>query len=248
MPLPEEKDEKNNIPGQNNVDPDNNAGDNEPKGDDPGDQNQNPESDGDMDLSKLDEGTQAYIKKLRQENAKYRTGKKDSESELSTLKERFSNLEGGLKKALGIEDDDQVDPETQIQALQAQSENLQFELSVRDIALENGLGTKDQVDYLGFLIQKEAQNLDDNEELSEEKMVELIGRVKSSMGAGSPQSKTSVTGNNGQGGENPPAGTDENVTVERFTQMTLSEKSELFSKNRPLYDSLMAQARSKRLI
>ena len=91
---------------------DDNAGGNNPPKDSQNDDNLPGEDD-----SMWSDGakTKAYVKDLRKENAKYRTENKELKTNFSSLNDRFSHLEGGLKKALGLEEN--VSPEDQIGSL-----------------------------------------------------------------------------------------------------------------------------------
>lgn len=217
----------------------------DPGGDDP---NQNdPEG-----SENWDEKTKNYIKSLRSENAKYRTQAKKNEQRLTDLGKKFDGLQGGLKKALGLGDDSTETPEEKAKSLQSHVDSLEFELGVRDVALEHGLGDKKSVKYMKFLMQERMADLEEGDEISEDDLNDIVKQVKETVGGQSGTSttntsKTSPTGSTG-GDKTPSNNTNGAMSAEQFSKMTLGEKTALFQKNRAAYDKLMAEAREKRLI
>jgi hypothetical protein len=188
-----------------------------------------------------DDKTKAYIKKLRDESAKHRTKAKELETQFSQMNAKFDGLQKGLKSALGIEGEDDS-PEEKIQMLQQTNEAAVFESAVLNIALENAIPS-DQVSYLKFLIADKAGSLEEGQEIDEEMLSEIVGKVKlvggKPKGAASSVTATKTPDNGGAAAS---------MTVEQFAKMTLSEKSQLFQKNQKLYDELMTSARVKKLI
>jgi hypothetical protein len=186
----------------------------------------------------------SYIKDLRKENAGYRTKAKDFQTKLDEVSGRFSKLEGGLKNALGLKDEDDLDPEEKVKHLSQKVDGLHFESAVNEIFIEQGLpGGKKGAKYLSFLLQEAASELGENEEVSEEKMEEIVSQVK--MTFGSKQSSTSVDGN---GNTPPKPGDSGTVTLDEFVSMSIASKTELYSKNKSLYEGLMKQAKTKGLL
>ena len=215
-----------------------NGGNTDPEG---GNQN-------DFDESGWDDKTKKYINSLRKENARYRTEAKDSRTKLESLSDRFGKLEGGLKQALGIEGDD-TPLEEQVAGLTEVNQNLEFKLAIRDIADEAGIIGSDACSYFEYLVSQEAAKLDENGEISDERMGELIATVKKLHGNKSTGSTSVGDGENGKGGNTPPpAGNSNDVTLEEFCMMGTLKKGELFGKNPALYNSLMKQAKEKGLI
>jgi hypothetical protein len=148
-----------------------------------------------------------------------------------------------MKEALGIEDD-KLTPEQQVNQLQSHNSDLEFRLAVMDTALENGVSSKDGIDYLTFLMEQKAASMGENDELSDEDLQGLIAKAKAVGGGGSAQGggSTSVTGTK------PPSGQQGSVTVEQFTKMSVAEKGQLYQNNPDLYNSLFQQARDKHLL
>jgi hypothetical protein len=203
----------------------------------------------DVDNPKWDEETLKYIKSLRQENAKHRTEAKGGKEKLTALETRFSSLEQGLKKALGLEDDSST-PEQKIENLQSQVAQTQFSMAIKDIAIDNGVSGRDNVDYLEFLIAKASEGLKENEDLSEDAILACVEKAKklTSGQAADGKEKNGGTSVDGQGTGKNPGNQAVGPSVEEFAKMSVMQKSEIFTKNRSLYDSLMAKAREKRLI
>lgn len=223
--------------------PGDDGGDPKPKEDPPGD---------DLDESGWDDKTKAYIKKLRGENAKYRTKAKDNETAISKLKTEQNEFQSKLKKAFGLEEEDEVKPEEKISNLTSENDNLRYKNAVMMTAIENGISNKDQMDYFEFLMTKAIDELpEDQDELSEDGLKAVVDKVKA-MGQGTTKPSTSVSGNNGgnqdPGKRTPPANDGGTITVEQFAAMNFGEKSQLYTKNPELYKSLNSQAQSKGLI
>ena len=185
---------------------------------------------GQVDLSSLPEATQKYIKDLRKENAGYRTN-------LRTSEDRLGRIEQGLQSMFGEEGEDQVSPEERIQGLTQTTEALSMQNAVLSIALETGL-SGDQAQYFQFLLQKEAEGLEENEEISEERFDALISTVKGVQGQNGGTGSTSV-----DGGGKPPQGGGTEVTAEQFGNMSYMEKVNLRKANEPLYNKLFAAAK-----
>jgi hypothetical protein len=82
----------------------------------------------------------------------------------------------------------------------------------------------------------------EGEELTDEDLKPILAEVNSKRKTA--PSSTSVTAN--QTNTNPNSGSE--VTLEQFAKMGILDRSALFRKNPSLYESLMAQARSKKLI
>lgn len=202
-----------------------------------------------VDEAGWDDKTKKYIEGLRKENARYRTDAKASKTQLDGFTDRFNKLEGGLKKALGIEDKDNVTLEDQVSGLTDVNQNLEFKLAIRDIADEAEISGKDAVSYFEYLVQQEVGKMKDDEEISKDRMSELVASVQAIHGNKSSGS-TSVDGDGkGDGGHKPPPGEgNTDITLEEFVQMGTTKKGELFGKNPALYNSLNKQAREKKLI
>jgi len=188
----------------------------------------------DLDEEKLDAKTKAHIAKLRKEAAGHRTKAKDLASQLGKSEEQKK----AILKAAGVELETE-DPETKLKALTAESQQLAFRTAILESAVENGIA-KDQVEFFEFLVSKEAATLKENEEISDEKMVEIVAKVKA--GGGGNKANSSVDGKGG-GGKPPPKENTTEVTLEKFTRMTMAEKSKLYETNVDLYTSLSNEAR-----
>ncbi len=198
-----------------------------------------PGSQDDQDDAGWDDKTKAYIQKLRKEAADGRTKSKAHSTELATLKEQFSKLQTGMKKALGIEDD--ASPEEKAAALGEENASLAFKTAVLESALDHGI-PKEQLGYYEFLIHQKAGELAENEELSDEHMSAILEQVKAVSG------KTTTTRTSPASPANPSAANPSALTVEKFAKLTVSEKSALYVKDQATYTALMAEAKSKKLI
>lgn len=192
-----------------------------------------------FDESKADAKTQAYLAKLRKENANHRNKNKDLLTKLSTSEEQKK----AILKAAGIETDEQS-PEDKLKSLQAESQTLAFRAGILEAAVAQGIG-KDDVEYFEFLVAKEAASLQEGEELDDEKMKVIAAKAK--RGAGKGAANTSVEGDGkGGSGNPPPPDKGGSITLEKFISMSMVEKSKLYEVNPTLYSELIAQARAKK--
>lgn len=190
-----------------------------------------------LDEDSLDEKTKAHIAKLRKENASHRTKAKDLASKLKTSDEQKK----AILKAAGIEDESEK-PEERVKTLTATSQQLAFRSAILEAAVEHGIA-KDQLEFFEFLVQKEAGKLEENEELSDEQLAEIVAKVKK-QGAG--VANTSVEGDEGGNKTPAPNGGNKGVTLDQFVRMSMTQKSELYTKNPKLYEQLVTEAKAKK--
>jgi hypothetical protein len=191
-----------------------------------------------VDESKLDETTKAYLAKLRKENAGHRTKNKELVSKLSTSEDQKKKI----LEAAGITVDTET-PEEKLKSISAESQQLAFRSAILESAVQNGI-SKDGLDYFEFLVAKEVQGLAEDEELADEKMAEIVAKVKKSAGGGSANT---TVGTGGKGGNPPPPVTDPGeVTLEQFVRMSITEKSALYMKNVDQYEKLYKAAKSQK--
>lgn len=200
---------------------------------------QKPGANGEPDSSKWDDDTRRYIEKLRKEAGERRTTAKDLETKLNASTEQMA----AIRKALGIED--KLSPEDELEVVQARMYEAQNDAYLKGIALEKGI-THDNYEYFQFLVNKRASELGDDEELSAESLDEIVTEVNK---RGNGMSSTSVSGQGSGEGKGapstePPGGT----TLEEFVHMNITERSQLFTQNKDLYNRLMAEARRKRML
>lgn len=196
-------------------------------------------SDGDQNkVEDLPEFAQKMIKDLRAESANNRTKNKG-------LEEKFNKMQDGFKSALGLSDDDQVSPEDQVKNLTSSNDSLSMRNAVLEVAIENGLN-KEQSEYFEFLLGKEADSLEENGEISEERYDELVTKSKAMGGASGRPADTSADGD----GDTPPVGGSEGdaISLEAFTKMGYADKVSLRKKDSNLYNKLFSEAMSKGLI
>ncbi len=236
--------------------PDNGGGD-DPGGQDPqgqsdkkpSNQNQDPGDGGFDDLA----AANAEIKKLRGENAKARTTNKDLKSQVDALGGRFSQMEKGLKSLFGDGEDDKLTPEQRLEKVQAQNATLEIENALRDAAWEQGV-SKDDFEFFSFLANKELDQLDEGQELSDEKLAEIAQKAK-----GRSANSSTSTGGDGQGNgngngktPNPADAQDPDVpSPDEFAAMGIGEQSLLYQKlkakgRQAEYDKLWKASETKR--
>ncbi len=197
-------------------------------------------SQNDKDLESMTpEEYQAEIKRLRKENADRRTTNKT----LDEQKKAAEDIMGKMKQALGITDDSSS-PEEIAESLKAQNSVLELELGITQLAVQNQI-PHDQMEYFSFLFKKRLDGLEEGEELGEEQLTEIIAKVKATGNGGEPKKKASGIGS---GGNPPPDGKGDAPTLESFVKMNTGEKSALYMKNPTLYNSLFAEANTKRML
>lgn len=188
------------------------------------------------DESKLDDKTKAHLKKLRDENAKHRLKNKDLTSQLGVSEAQKK----AILKAAGIESEEEK-PEEKLKASQTKNQELEFRSAILEMALENGI-PKEDVKFFTFLVQEATATLKDNEELSDEKMAEIVADVQK---RGGGKASTSVGGGKGDKGSKTPEGGKGGITLDMFCKMTFSEKAKLYGENPDLYTQLKDEAKAK---
>jgi len=192
---------------------------------------QAPESqdDGKFDLNSLDPKVQNYIKSLRQEAAGHRTA-------TNQMKMQFEDLQGRLKSVFGGETDE-VPVEDRLAHLAETADTLSFQNAVLQTALSNGI-SGEGLPYMQFLLQQATGSLEEGEEMDEGRLAAIIEEVKSK------SSRPAFT-NSSVGSPRGPSNAAQNITVEQFSRMGITERTALYRKNESLYESLMQASKSK---
>ena len=211
---------------------------------DPGDHGGNDDDDPGLKTDHWTDEDRAYIKKLRTQAASERGKKKETLQEMQQLREQFAQLQSGMKKALGIDDESDLDPKQAMAQMQGQLEQYEYQNQVRDFAYENGITSPKQTKYLSFLISEELETLEEGEEIAEDRLAELVSEVKGLGGSG--KSSTSV-GGKGSDSQTPPPPSDNgsNITAEQFAKMGMAEQGKLHATNPDLYFQLRDEAKKK---
>jgi hypothetical protein len=193
------------------------------------------ESDPDaVDETKLDEKTKAHIAKLRKEAAGHRTKGKDLASRLKASEEKTK----AILKAAGIEEE--PNPEEKIKTLSAGNEQLAFRSAILEAAVEHGI-PREKLKYFQFLISEAASEIEEGEEIPDDKMTAIVAECKVAKAA-----NTSVNGGAGGGSGTPTPGGAGSVSLDQFCKMSISEKSDLYLKKPQLYEALVAEAKAKK--
>lgn len=193
-----------------------------------------------LDESSLDEKTKKYIAKLRKESGNHRVKSKELKSKLAASEEQKK----AILKAAGIELEDEQ-PEQKIQSLSAQNEQLLFEKALSDSAITHGIPAEG-FKYFKYLMHEALGELEEGEELSDEKIEEIVKEAKAFNGK--KPANSSVGAGGGKGGNPPPPKKegDNVVTLEKFLAMGTLAKSDLYLKNRAKYEELYAEAKAKK--
>lgn len=214
------------------------------------------EDEGDSDDDETDPGDslgftkeqKAYVDGLRKESAKYRTKAKELESGLRGTNDRLNKFESGLKRLFGDDDGEDtgnLTPEQRIERLEKRNqqdkqqlaeerEQLALEAALKGAALEHGI-RKENYEYFEFLVGKRLASLQDDEELTEDDLALL---AKQANGKSAPKS-TSVD----EDGPDPDE-EDGELTLEEFMDMGISARSQLYQKDKALYERLVAAEKS----
>lgn len=188
------------------------------------------------------EKAKAEIKRLRDENAKARIKNKETSQRLTTLEQTF----GGLKKALGVSDDKELTPEelkAERERLMAERDALLVDQQLREMESEHSI-PKEHSKYFRFLLNEKLESLEEGEELPQEDLEDIVKQVKS---LGGTKKSGNSTGLNSGGAPSPKEGTGD-LTVEDFAEMTLGERTALYTKNPQEYNRLFAAANAKGLL
>lgn len=192
-------------------------------------------SDDENDLEKWEPAkVKDYVKKLRTENKSYRQRAKG-------LEDRLGSIEQGLKKVFGVDENEQVDPETKITELTQINQMKDVRLAILETALQSGITGSDNIEYFEFLMGKKLAELNDDEELSDEDLQGIVARVQGNQA--NTMKNTTIVHEKGK----PVAEGKETVSLEQFMKMSVMAKSELFRTNEALYNKLLKDARDKKL-
>ncbi len=197
----------------------------------------------DVDESNWDEKTKSYIKKLRDENAARRKKTTDLENQVQNLQKSFD----GVKKAIGLEDNSDLTPEQQVEVLTEHSQGLELSNQLLRSAIGKGINSEDGLEYFEFLVGKQLESLGEGEELTDEMLDGISAKVKR-LHPGQQAGGVSTSVGTETGSTTPKPGQAVGVTVEQFAKMTVSEKSELYSKSPEQYKQLLDEAKTKRLL
>lgn len=183
-------------------------------------------------LDDLPEWAQKEIKGLRSENAKSRTKSKG-------LEDRLGKLEKGLKSIFGDDEgDDDLTPEQKLEQAQTQNHGIAFENAMLELCLDKGITDKADRKYLAFLVSEAAEELEEGEELSEEKLDELVQMAKKK-GSGKKASSSPDS-------DDPPNPDGDNaVTLDAFRDMNALEKNKLYREDPDTYNKLASEAKKK---
>lgn len=224
-------DEGSGDSGNQNSDDQNNNNSNDGNGGDQGSGNNDDQgNDGKFEISDLPQGAQKLIKDLRAENAKHRT----SNNNLSTEMEKFKT---GLKGLFG-EGDDDVDPAKQLETVTGNYESAVTRNAILELAVENGISGKENLEYFEFLMNKSLSSLKEGEEMTEETLAEIVAQSVPTKGPANTSTKND--GDNDNGGADDK---DDEVTQEEFNKMGMTQKSLLYRQKPELYKKLLAGAK-----
>lgn len=185
-----------------------------------------------LDVSTLPQAAQDLIKKLRKENGDRRT-------EANNLKTKEDKVKAALKLLSG--EDDEEEPEVKLGKISEQLQSTQMRSAMLELAYEHGVPA-DQRDYFEFLMGKKLETLEEGEELDEDGLQEVLGKVKKK-GTANTSTKGDGKGDPGKG-----PGASDGTTLDQFIAMGMAAKSKLYAEKPEVYASLMAEAKKKKLL
>lgn len=195
------------------------------------------------DIESLPEWAKSKLKAYESEVGNLRKENGSRRVENKSLSERLGKIESGLKKSLGVDDKEEVDLNEKVTGLTNQLMENQLNHSIIEMAYENEI-PKDQIPYFKFLLNESFAVLGEEEELPEERLKEIVQKVK---GVSQKPANSSVNG----GANNDPSKDQKKdyskITPEQFAKMGDSEKNTLFKTDRSRYDALFLEAKQKRL-
>lgn len=180
----------------------------------------------------------AYIESLRKESGKYRTKAKELSSKVSTVENRLSKFEKGLKGLFGGEEGEEIDPDEKISQLSQSLQAKELENSITELAYDHGVPKEDR-EYFDFLMHKRLSSLGEDEELGEDDIAEIAKQAKAKRGGSSSSVGTGTKPDAEGSGKSA-------VDLKAFKAMSITERSALYGKNPKLYESLMAEAKTTR--
>jgi hypothetical protein len=192
------------------------------------------------DVLKDPKKAKGYIKALRKENAKYRTKGKN-------LEERLGKLEKGLKGLAGGDEDETLTAEEKLLAATQRGHISAYENTILEQAIDHGISGKDGRKLFKFYVTEAAQDLEEGEELSDEDIALIATKVKKMTG-GKTVAKTSVSGKKASGNseESPDPDESDDVTLDQFCAMNITQKTKLHSEDPASYQRLFTEAVRKR--
>lgn len=192
----------------------------------------------DVDETKLDDKTKAYIAKLRKENAGHRTKNKDLKSKLNMSEAQKKKM----LEAAGLLDEEK--PEEKLKSATEQNDSLAFRNAVLETAVANGIPAN-KIKYFQFLMSEAVSELGEGEELSEERLAEIVKECKAGAQKTPANSTVKKLDKDGNQIQDPPPGEKGEVTLEKFLAMGVVSRSKLYLEKPALYEELAAKAKSK---
>lgn len=183
------------------------------------------------------EDAKSVIKALREENSKRRIAAKGLAEEKEKLNNRLDKLESGIKGIFKGEDKEATSEdrlarlEEREQKLLAERESQEADTALLEIAKDNGIAEKDY-EFFNYLLEKKSAKLGENEELSDADFEAIVKKVKMNS---KPANSTVINGDDPN--RFSPEDTEE-VTLKKFQNMSISERSVLYQKDRNSYTQL----------
>jgi len=146
--------------------------------------------------------------------------------------------------AAGIVEDDEK-PEEKLKTATEQNNSLAFRNAVLETAVAHGI-PNEKLKYFQYLMSEAVSELEDGDELSDEKLEEIVKECK--IGGGKQDKANSTVKRKDKDGnpiEDPPPGEKGDMTLEKFLRMGVVERSALYLKSPGVYEEFKKQAKAK---
>lgn len=187
---------------------------------------------------KLDDKTKAYLAKLRKEAASHRVKNKELASKLSLSDKQKKDI----LKAAGLLDEEK--PEEKLQKAVATTNQLAFRSAILESAIDKEI-PKEKIKYYQFLIQEATETLDEGQELSDEKLEEIVKECRGAAGGKKATSTVVKVDKDGKKIPDPNPGDSGQLTLNKFCSLSMVEKSKLYIKSPDVYEQFAKQAKAE---
>jgi hypothetical protein len=193
--------------------------------------------DPELDDSKLDPKTKAYLAKLRKENASHRNKNKDLVSKVQTVEQRNK----AILKAAGLLDEEK--PEEKLANAAATNNQQAFEILILKSSRAHKI-PDENLEFYEYLMAKAFNALEEGDELSEEDLAAIVTKCKG--GAGKSATSTVLRfDKDGKPIKEAGPGESGQMTLDKFCEMSITEKSKLYLESPEVYETFFKAAKAK---
>lgn len=190
------------------------------------------------------EKVKGYVQKLRKQNAKERTEKKQLKQELGKATLELEGFKKKVKSVAGEGDDgdgEGGDPEPDTSG----ANYFEWRSQVQELAIEHGIG-KDSYEYFEHLMEKKA--LEQGAAFDDDDVTEVVEKVRSVFGQKRGGSTSVGSGGKGKGGQADGGNSGGDITPESFSKLSMNDRIALRARNPELYKRVFNEAAAKKLL